>query len=145
MKTFQFKLEKLLELRSYREREAEIALGHAIGELSRIEHEIKCTAEKRLEAAALRFKSGRSASEIRYTDLYILRLDRSADKLMEDAAKAELKVSEARDIYLEASKEKKILEKLKEKKAKDYKKFVLSEEDKAIDEINNQRQRNIQQ
>ena len=141
MKKFQFKLEKFFELKAYREREAEIALGHAIGELSLIENEIKSIAGKRLEASALRFKAGSSADEIRYADLYILRLDRTADRLMEDAAKAELKVSEARDAYLEASKEKKILEKLKEKKEKEYKKFVLLEEDKAIDEINNQRRR----
>ncbi len=138
MKRFQFKLEKLLELKSYGEREAEIALGHAVGELNRIENEIKNTAAKRLEAASLRFQTGKTASEIRYADLYILRLDRAADKLLEDAAKAELSVFEARDVYLEASKEKKILEKLKEKREKDYKKFILSEEDKAIDEISNQ-------
>jgi flagellar FliJ protein len=138
MKKFNYKLEKLFELKSYREREAEIALGHAIGELTRIENEIKSIAAKRLDAAAQRFKSGSNADEIRYADLYIQRLDRTADKLMEDAAKAELKVSEARDNYIEASKEKKILEKLKEKKQKEYKKFVLSEEDKALDEIANQ-------
>jgi flagellar FliJ protein len=135
MKKFNFKLEKLLELRSYSEQEAKIALGHAVGELNRIETEIKNVAAKRLEAASLRFKQGSSADEMRYVDIYILRLDRTADKLMEDAAKAELKVSEARDVYLEASKEKKIIEKLKEKKEKEYKKIVLSEEDKALDEI----------
>jgi flagellar FliJ protein len=138
MKKFNFKLQKLLDLRQYREREAEIALGHAIGELTRIENEIKTIALQKNEASALRFKTGNTASEIRYAELYILRLDRAVDKLMEEAAKAELKVSEARDVYLEASKEKKIIEKLKEKKEKEYKKFVLSEEDKAIDEINNQ-------
>ncbi|MDR2900254.1 MAG: flagellar export protein FliJ [Treponema sp.] len=139
MKRFKFKLEKLLEIRAYKEQEAKIALGHAIGEVTRIENEMKSIAVKRLEATALRFKPGSSASEMQYADLYILRLDRAVDKLMEDAAKAELKVSEARDIFLEASKEKKILEKLKEKKEKDYKKFVLSEEDKALDEITTQR------
>lgn len=137
MKRFQFKLEKLLELRNYGEREAQIALAHAIGELNRIENEIKSIAAKRLDAVSLRFKTGSSAEEMRYTDLYILRLDRTAEKLLEEAAKAELNVSEARDIFLEASKEKKILVKLKEKKEKDYKKFMLSEEDKAIDEIAN--------
>jgi flagellar FliJ protein len=141
MKKFNFKLEKLLNLREYREHEAEIALGHAIGELTRIENEIKITAAKRLEASSLRFKAGSTASEIQYADLYILRLDKTADKLMEDAAKAELKVSEARDEYLEASKEKKIIEKLKEKKEKEYKKFILSEEDKALDEIANNLQK----
>ncbi len=137
MKKFKFKLKKLLELRQYKEREAEIALGHAMGELVRIENEIKNIAAKRLDAARLRFESSQTAAEMRYTDLYILRLDRTTDKLLEEAAKAELKVSEARDIFLEASKEKKILEKLKEKREKDYKKFVLSEEVKAIDEIAN--------
>jgi flagellar FliJ protein len=140
MKRFQFKLDKVLELRHYSEQEAKIALGNAIGELNRIENEIKTIAAKRLDASSLRFQSGSSADEIRYADLYILRLDRTADKLMEDAAKAELKVSEARDVYLEASKEKKIIEKLKEKKEKEYKKFVLSEEDKAVDEVANSMQ-----
>ena len=141
MKKFNFKLQKLLELRHHREREAEIALGHAMGELARIENEIQSIAVKRVDAAKLRFEGNKSPSEMQYIDLYILRLDRTADKLMEDAAKAELKVSEARDVFIEASKEKKILEKLKEKREKEYKKFVESGEIKSLDDISNSMKR----
>jgi flagellar FliJ protein len=59
-------------------------------------------------------------------DNYILRLDMEIERLMEQAAKAELAVEEKRAAYLEASKELKVLEKLKEKKEKQYRKEMLA-------------------
>ena len=55
-------------------------------------------------------------------DNYILRFDRKAEFLGEQAARAELVVEEKRNLYLEASRELKVMEKLKEKRKEEYRK-----------------------
>jgi flagellar FliJ protein len=135
MKRFSFDLEKVLELRSYREREAEIALGKAIGELTRIEGEIKTVTGERFQAASERFAPGNGGREIQLYDLYIRRLDAALERLFKEAAQAELKVEEARKVFLEASQERKAMEKLKERRQKEYRKTLLMEETKNLDDI----------
>lgn len=135
MKRFSFDLEKLLELRSYHEQEAEIVLGRAMGEAASIQQRIMQIAQERSLAAAERFMAGRSIHEIRSTELYIRRLDNTKDALLEAAAKAELKVAQAREAFIEASREKKVLDKLREKRLKEYKKQAALEETKAMDDI----------
>jgi flagellar FliJ protein len=54
---------------------------------------------------------------------------------LEAAAQAELKVEEARTLYLEASRDRKILDKLREKREGEYRKIVSAGEIKVIDDI----------
>jgi flagellar FliJ protein len=132
MKKFSFNLEKVLVLRKYREQETQIELGRAIGVLSEIENRIMFNAEERFRAGD-RF-SGDGAM-IRSYMLYIDRLDIEKDQLLIDAAQAEQKVEEAREVFLEASRERKVLDKLKEKRAVEYKKFALAEDTKTMDDL----------
>jgi flagellar FliJ protein len=135
MKKFSFNLEKVLRLRMYRERETEIELGRAIGVLTDIENHIKNIALDRQRAAAERFAPNHGAMEIISWDNYILRLDQETERLLEDAAKAELVVEEKRAQYLEASRDRKVLDKLKEKREKEYRKEMFAEETRILDEI----------
>jgi flagellar FliJ protein len=135
LKRFKFDLEKVLELRAYREREAEIELGKAIGALVEIEHKISALARERFRAADERFAPHRSAAEMRSYDLYILRLDKTRDRLLEAAAQAELKVAEVRELYLEASRDRKVLDKVKERRYTEYRKTASVEEIKVLDDI----------
>jgi len=61
-------------------------------------------------------------------DNYILRLEQEAQRLTEAAIKAEAVVEEKRSAYLEASRELKVMEKLKEKREKEYHEEVLAAE-----------------
>ena len=131
MKRFSFNLEKVLSLRKYREQEAEIELGRAIGVLSGIENQIRFNADERHRAGNL--FSG-NAGMFRSYVLYISRLDLQKEILLEEAARAEQKVEEARAVFIEASRERKVLDKLKEKRAGEYRKSVLAEETKAMDD-----------
>jgi flagellar FliJ protein len=135
MKCFRFDLEKIFKIRAYREQEAEIKLGRALGVLTAIEREIQSVAAARVEAASCRFAPGNGADEILRYDLYICRLDAQRDWLVKEAAEAELKVEEARSVFLEASRERKVLDKLKEKRWQKYRGVLLAEETKTLDEI----------
>jgi flagellar protein FliJ len=132
MKKFTFRLQKVLQLRKFREEECKIELGQAISNLNMIENEIKATAVKRHNAVSQRFAD---INEIGAWDLYILRLDQETERLMERAAQAEIVVEEKRAQYLEASKDLKALEKLKEKREKEHRKETADFQMTEIDDV----------
>jgi len=134
MKTFSFNLEKILNLRKFYEDEAKIELGRAVGILAEIESKILATITERARAAAAQFSSGNGAAEIQQYMYYLVRLDNTRDRLLREAALAELKVEEARNAFNEASMERKVLDKLKEKKYKEYRKTMFAEEAKMLDD-----------
>jgi len=140
VKRFNFNLEKVLELRQYREQEAKNELGRAISILNAIENNIKQNALVHSRAVQERFTGINSAENngilsMLAWDNYILRLEQEAQRLMEEAAQAELVVEEKRAQYLEASRELKVMEKLKEKREKEYRKEVFAAETRELDDM----------
>ena len=132
MKRFSFSLQKVLQLRKYREEECKLELGKAVGALTEIENSINAVASSRRLAALERFSA---ADDMLIWENYITRLDKEADKLMEEAAQAELVVEEKRELYLEASRELKAMEKLKEKKKEEHRKTSLAAQTAELDII----------
>jgi flagellar FliJ protein len=139
LKRFRFSLEKVLELRKYREQEARLELGRAVGELQAIEDQIRETGAVRHNAAAARFSSGNAPEIINYEN-YINRLDQLKEKLLKDAAAAELVVEEKRKAWLEASRDRKVVDRLREKREAEYRGKMAKEERAELDDIANDRQ-----
>jgi flagellar FliJ protein len=137
VKRFSFNLEKVLELRQYREQEAKNELGRAISILNTIENNIKQNALVHSRAVQERFTgiNADGALSMLAWDNYILRLEQEAQRLMEEAARAELVVEEKRNQYLEASRELKVMEKLREKREKEYRKEVFAAETRELDDM----------
>ena len=146
MKRFKFGLEKVLKLRQHNEHEARVELGRAIGVLAGIENEIKRNAETRSEAVKERF-AGITANDsntadtgyggtlsMHAWDAYINRLEQEADRLAEEAVRAETVVDEKRGLYVEASRELKVMENLKERREKEHRKEMFVEETKEMDD-----------
>ena len=138
MRAFTFNLEQVLNLKQFQENEAKVELGKAISNLQSIEQKLLILAEERAKAASDQFKSGNTASVIQQYMFYLLRLDAAKEQLVQDAALAEMKVEEARNAFIEAQKERKPLDKLKEKRLKEYRKEMLGEETKVVDDIRRQ-------
>ena len=149
MKRFRFGLEKVLELRRYLEENAKNELGKAIGILTEIENNIKINYTKHTDAIEERFKSINTPNvtsgddvikgddcffSMQAWDNYILRLEREAVLLAEQAVQAELLVEEKRNLYLEASRELKVMEKLKEKRAQEHRKAMFAAETRELDD-----------
>lgn len=135
MRRFHFKQEKILKLRENREKETELELGKAVGILSALEQRIKQVAEEKTEASKSRYSARSDFTQMRNYDLYILRLDQTKEALLAAAARAELEVEKARLIYLEASRERKVMSKLKERQEKEYRRTMRLEEIKIIDDL----------
>lgn len=134
MKRFNFSLEKVLKLREYNESEARIELGRAIGVLTEIENKIKRAAIAKNNAMQERFSHLSGGEAMLTWDNYIARLDQETEKLLKEAAKAELVVEEKRALYMEASREKKVMENLKDKRRAEYRKQVLAAETREMDD-----------
>jgi flagellar protein FliJ len=136
MKRFWFGPEKVMQLRKFREEECKLALGQAVSILNKIENEIKETAVKRHNATSQRFIN---IGETNAWENYIMRLDQEALQLTEKAAQAEITVEEKRALYLEAQKDLKTIEKLKEKRQKEYRKEMLNYEMNEVDGLTSAR------
>jgi flagellar FliJ protein len=147
VKRFKFGLEKVLKLRQYDEHEARVELGRAIGVLAGIENEIKRNAVIRGDAVRERFSGitegggdtvagGGSVGvlSMHAWDAYINRLEQEADRLTEEAARAETAVEEKRNLYVEASRELKIMENLKARREKEHRREMFAAETKEMDD-----------
>ena len=135
MKAFEFSLEKILDLRKHFENEAKIELGRAVSVLADLESRLYILGAERDRAAAAQFSSANDAALMQQYMYYLLRLDNEKETLLKETAIAELKVEEARNAYLEASRDRKVLDKLKEKRQNEYFKKALSQEAIMLDDI----------
>jgi len=138
MKRFTFRMEKILQIKKFEENECKLAFGQAVSILNKIEDDIKITAVKCNNAIKQRFNSPQDMAS---WDLYILRLEQEAEKLAQQAAQAQLVVEEKRALYIEAQKEVKAIEKLKEKRQKEYRKEMFDYQMNEIDDLTSSRYR----
>jgi flagellar export protein FliJ len=135
MRRFQFKLEKFLELRGFHERKAELILAEKAGRCNVLGGKLRENAEARVRAGREMFAHGRSIADFRASELYIVRLDRDRERLLEELAAAELEREKARANYVEKRKAREVLDKIKERKQAEYYLLAEREEIKALDDL----------
>lgn len=138
MKRFSFSLQKLLNLREFREKEAELELGRAVSAREAIQMELDEVARKRVGAASER-RAGLSVQDLLVIEHYITRLDARKETLLEDLAAAELVLEKAREAYMQATRERQVITKLREKKEAAWRKENLDAEAAILDDIANSR------
>ncbi len=138
MKRFSFRLERLLTIKRYKEREWEMKLADITGQVILLENKIKESRERigrmldeRRPAAGIIDIYGLISNE-----MYIARMRQT---IINCGIRLERKKREREEIqkkFLEASKEKKVLEKLKQRKEEEHYKEAKKEEFKVVDDIN---------
>ena len=134
MKRFSFSMQKILDIREFTERQAQIELGQAVAEVNRINEELEAVAQEKLRMIQMNLKSA-SLNEFLVHENYMKRLELTKERLLEELAAAQLVVDEKREIFAEAMKQRKILSNLKEKQFAQYKKEALVAEDNAVDDL----------
>ena len=134
MKKFVFSMEKILDLREYEEKQAQIELGKAIGDAEKIRQQLNFVAIEKAKMLSMDI-SGTSINERLVHENYLVRLDRQKEVLLEELAAAELIVEEKRAVFAEALTKRKVLSNLKEKQLQQYKKEKQLEEDNIVDDI----------
>ena len=130
-------MEKLLEIRKFKERERSLELAEVTGRYISKENEIKKFALLRKQILKSRFDYADNSS---YTDSVFLDSQNSAVREKIASLKEELEEigserEKVREKYIEALRDKNVLEKLKEKKKAEHKKTETAKENKALDDI----------
>jgi flagellar FliJ protein len=134
LKKFVFNLEKILQLREWNEKEARNRLVEAAGVLSDIENKILKNMEEREFASAENFGQTSVESFTAY-NYYLLRLQKEKESLIKEKEAAEIKVEEERENWRNRNSEKSALESLKKRRFEEYKKNVIKEEEKELNDI----------
>ena len=138
MRRFQFRLERFLELRRWKEREWEIALAKALGVCVLLEKRIEAIGEEASASMLSAFVTGVQI-DIRgmaRRELYLQRLTREREQTEAALAEGRKELEKVRAQYLDAAKARKVLDKLKERRSEEYYAHQLDEEYKSIDDMN---------
>lgn len=135
MRAFRFNLEKLLEVRGFYERKAEMALAEKAGRCALLDAKLRGIAESRSRTRAEMFSTGRMLADYKAAEVYMVRLDRDKDKTLKELAEAELEREKARAEYVEKRRDREAIDKLKERRQAEYYRLALREETKVLDDL----------
>ena len=130
-------MEKLLEIRKFKERESSLELAEVTGRYIKKENEIKNILLIKKQILKNRFNyadKNISANSV----FYDTQISAVREKIMHLEVELEVIDKERKSVrgkYIEVLKDKNVLEKLKEKKMAEHKKSELSKEEKALDDI----------
>ena len=136
MRRFSFKLEKILELRRYAEREWEQKLAEVTGRVVAAEDELRNWARRR--AATRLVQGGPGALDmdlLRSRDDYLSLIDQRVAQLENRLAALEVEREKVRQDYIKVSRKRKALTKLKERRSAEYYSDALREQGRELDEI----------
>ena len=138
MKRFKFRLQRILDIREQIRDEARQELGRRNAVLA---HEQSVL--RGLEAELLRLNAGENgivtASELLLTGAYAQRIQKLIEQQALKVEEARKAVVEAQERYIQANKDAKALEMLKEKRRAEYDHEALKEEINQLDEVATQR------
>lgn len=138
MKKFTFSLQKILDIREFEEKQAQIELGKAVAETNRIRMELERIAAERVRIVHLKADVV-SLTEMIVKEQYLIRLDMTKDRLLEDLAAAEIVVEEKRAVFTETLKKRKVLSRLKDRQFTAFRRDVQKAEDIVSDDISSSR------
>ncbi len=138
MRRFQFRLERFLDLRRWKERERELVLAKVLGECLLLERRITEIAAEISASFLSGFRTGNmiDIDSMARRELYVQRLARERERTQTTLAEKRVELEQVRAKYLEASRDRKVLDKLKDRQAAAYYERQIDEEFKTIDDIN---------
>lgn len=134
MKKNIFSLQKTLDLREFEKKQAEIDLGRAVARESEIQNTLNDVALCR--ASAVKKADGmRELRDLYEVNRYFNLLEQRKEQLLKQLAEAKIVTEQKRAVMVKAMQKCKVLEQLKEKRTKAYKKELKKEFAKEADDI----------
>jgi len=136
MKRFEFKLEKVLELRRYAERTWELKLAEVTGRVVAAEQEMQSWGQRRFDAGKFHAGAGTlDMTVMRSREEYVNRIDQRVLEIQHQLVALETERSKVREGFLDASRKRKALTRLKERRSEEYYQDAKREEVRVLDEI----------
>jgi len=124
MKNYKFRLEPLLRLREQKEREKQRVVGSLAGEIAEQQRQaLEMASAIRQEGEVLKEQHSRGEVDVKWMGhylMYVSHMQHGIQKRIQTVGEIQKKLAAARLDLAEAAKEKKILEKLKEKQHKRF-------------------------
>lgn len=134
MKKFSFSMQKILDLRIFEKRQAEMELGKANAEVARIQGELESIAKRKVSTIK-NFDTNTDFLIQTEIQSFFFMLEQKKEKFLEELATAQIAADEKREVVRQAMQKVKVLEKLKENKFRQWKKDSLKAEELAADDI----------
>jgi len=136
LKRFRFRLETLLKIKEYNEKEWELKLAHITRKCISFKKEIgNIRTEKAKTFLTRHLRSEEDMEFLRACEQYISRLEQRAKHIGESLKVEEEEKGKIQEKYLEASRERKTLDRLKGKQAQRHYHKERLEEGKALDDL----------
>lgn len=136
MRRFAFQLEKVLELREFEERDWEIRLAEVTGRVIAVEREISDWGRERVRVEPVTAWSGYlDMAYLKSREGYVGLIDDRVQHLQSRLVTLESEREQVRTGYLEASRRRKALSKLRERRSEEYYAGARREENRVLDEI----------
>ncbi|NNM55264.1 MAG: flagellar export protein FliJ [Spirochaetales bacterium] len=132
---FRFRLEKVLELRRWEEKQAELVLAAITGECFNLQRQITSIQEERLSALSRR-RTQDSVTVLLSLEAYTQRLTKLVETIQVNLDQKLLEREAAQKKYLEAQTKRKVLDKVEEKRRLEFKKAEFQRETKRQDDLN---------
>ena len=127
-------MQKILDLRIFEKRQAEMELGKANAEVARIQGELESIAKRKVSTIK-NFDTNTDFLIQAEIQSFFFMLDQKKEKFLEELATAQIAADEKREVVRQAMQKVKVLEKLKENKFRQWKKDSLKAEELAVDDI----------
>ena len=127
-------MQKILDLRIFEKRQAEMELGKANAEVARIQGELESIAKRKVSTIK-NFDTNTDFIIQAEIQSFFFMLEQKKEKFLEELAKAQIAADEKREVVRQAMQKVKVLEKLKENKFRQWKKDSLKAEELAADDI----------
>jgi flagellar FliJ protein len=139
MARFVFSLESVLRQRTHAERERMRELAVCQGEMTRLQAELKALNDA-MQGSLADMKANHLTGPIDVAYLaahrrYTVAMQRKGQSLVQDMARQQRKVDEAQRLLAEAAKERKVIEKLREKQFERWKAEAARKEQADADEV----------
>ena len=137
MRGFRFRLERILEIRRYRERQAEMALAVATGRCIECQNRM-AEARSRMarELVERAVAGGRLDLEaLQWSEQYRRHLAEVYEASARDLVVREKERRAAQAVYIDRSRERKVLDKLRERRVLDYTREARGREARILDDV----------
>jgi flagellar FliJ protein len=138
MKKFKFRLQRVLETKESEERQKKRELGEKQNLLAQEEAvltQLLAQIDDHEQKQRHSIEVSSNAGDLLRQHRWQLELNKQKKQQLHNINKCEKEVEKARLALVEATREKRVLEKLKEKQLEEYKKYLTAEEQKVLDDV----------
>ncbi|MCR5621122.1 MAG: flagellar export protein FliJ [Treponema sp.] len=134
MKRFQYSLQKILDLRSFQLKQAEIELGKVNSKIAAEKRQLQLIASQKLKVQG-EMDSSHDISTFANGYGYMVFLDQKRDACEERIALLQIEADKKKELVRAAMQKEKVLEKLKEHRKESWKDEMEKEEELVTDDV----------